>query len=239
VRFEPIQQAACVLALLLMPAGSSLARDLADPYFGEALYQAYQERYFEALERLDAEIVQHRGIDEPELDSLYPVIDHAEFSVGDFELRYRMHQRAGRAIRAVLEADVEDRVRNDAAYRLARIHFQKAQLQDALEALDGIRGPVPEKIRDDIAFLRANVYLAMGRPSDAVEVLRGLQDSNELEGFSTYNLGIALLQDGQHVHARDPGQVEPAPGDPALRSLCVRAGAEIARPGAPGEPVRE
>jgi hypothetical protein len=174
---------------------------LEDAYFGEALYYAYQERYFEALERLDTEIGQHFGVDEPELDSLHPHIDHAEFSVGDFELYYRMHHRAGRAIRAVLEGNVEEPVRNEAAFRLAKIHFQKDQPRDALLALDGISGQIPEEIRDDVNFLRANIYLATDRPSDAVDVLRDLQNSKDLKGFSRYNLGIALLQDGRQEDA--------------------------------------
>ncbi|MFP6629673.1 MAG: tetratricopeptide repeat protein [Myxococcota bacterium] len=191
-----IHRASLVLAALLV-ASAAPAADLADPWFGEALYYAYQEHYFEALERLDTEIAQHYRVDERELDSLHPFIGHAEFSVGDFELYYRMHHRAGRAIRAVLEADVDDLVRNEAAYRLARIHFQKDQSEAALRALDGMRGPVPEAIRGDIEFLRANLYLATGRPTEAVGVLQGLQGSGSLKGFSAYNLGIALLQDGR------------------------------------------
>jgi hypothetical protein len=185
----------------LLPSAPALGRDLRDLHFGEALYQAYQEHYFEALERLDAEIAQHYGVDEPQRDSLEYHIGHAEFSVGDFELYYRMHHRAGRAIKAVLEADVEDPVRNEAAFRLARIHFQKGQPDDALHALEGIHGRIPEEIRDDIEFLRANVYMAIGRPADAVEVLRSMPDSDELRGFSSYNLGIALLQNGREREA--------------------------------------
>jgi tetratricopeptide (TPR) repeat protein len=188
------------IAALALATGAS-GDDLKDLYFGEALYHAHQGHYFEALERLDAEIGQHYGLDEPELDTLHHHIDHAEFSVGDFELHYRMHHRAGRAIRAVLEADVGDEVRNEAAYRLARIHFQKAQPYDALRALEGIEGRVPDDIRDDIEFLRANVYMAVGRPADAVEVLQTLQGSRELAGFSAYNLGIALLQAGEAEEA--------------------------------------
>jgi hypothetical protein len=172
-----------------------------DPFFGEALYHAYQGRYFEALERLDTEIRQHYGVDEPELDSLYPHIDHAEFSVGDFELYYRMHHRAGRAIQAVLNGNVEEPVRNKAAFRLAKIHFQKNQPRDALLALDEINGQVPEEIRGDVNFLRANIYLATGRPADAVDVLEDLTNSKDLNGFSRYNLGIALLQDGRQEEA--------------------------------------
>jgi len=190
-----------LIAVSLLPASSAHGGELKDLYFGEALYCAYQEHYFEALERLDAEIAQHYGVDEPRLDSLHHHIKNAEFDVGDFELRYRMHQRAGRAIKAVLEGDVEEPVRNDAAFRLARIHFQKDQPHDALRVLEGIRGRIPEDIRDDVEFLRANVYMAIGRPSDAVDVLRRLQDSAGLQGFSTYNLGIALLQDGRQEEA--------------------------------------
>lgn len=165
-----------------------------DLYFSEALFYAHQGLWFEALERLDTELGQHYGLDEPELDSLYPLIGDAEFSVGDFELSYRMHHRAGRAITAVLEGNVPEPVRNEAAYRLARIHFQKGQLVEALHALDRIQGEVPEKIRDDVEFLRANVYLATARPDEAAPILKKLQGEDELRGFSEYNLAIAYLQ---------------------------------------------
>jgi tetratricopeptide (TPR) repeat protein len=186
-----------LLLSLLLASSPSLGDELKDLYFGEALYYAHQGHYFEALERLDTEVRQHADIDEPELDTLYYHINDAEFSLGDFELRYRMHHRAGRAIRAVLEGAVDELVRNDAAYRLARIHFQKGQMDDALRALDRIDGRVPDKIRDDIEFLRANVYLAQDKPVESFIVLRRLQDSKSFGGFAAYNLGIAYLQDGQ------------------------------------------
>jgi len=191
---SPSQWLLLGVALAAIAARPTIAADLRDLYFGEALYQAYQGQYFDALERLDAELAQHRHLDEPELDSLQHHIRQADFSVGDFELRYRMHLRAGRAIRAVLEADVDQPVKNEAAFRLARIEFQKGQSEDALHALERIHGTVPEGIKDDIEFLRANVYLALGRPADAVEVLRRLQGTESLKGFAAYNLGIALLQ---------------------------------------------
>jgi tetratricopeptide (TPR) repeat protein len=214
-----------VLGLLLatgLTAGPSHGDELNDLYFGEALYYAHQGLYFEALERLDTEVKQHARIDEPELDTLYSHIDDADFSLGDFELRYRMHHRAGRAITAVLEAAVDDVVRNDAAYRLARIHFQKNQLPEALQALDRIEGEVPESIRDDIEFLRANVFLAEGRPDATIDILEDLQDSDDFGGFASYNLGIAYLQSGRRQDALE--QLDTAgniatddPGELAIR----------------------
>jgi tetratricopeptide (TPR) repeat protein len=189
-----------VLGLLLcasLASSPSRSDELKDLYFGEALYYAHQGYYFDALERLDTEVRQHDDLDEPELDTLFFHINDAEFSLGDFELRYRMHHRAGRAITAVLEGAVDEVVRNDAAYRLARIHFQKGQMDDALQALDRIDGRIPEAIRDDIEFLRANIYLSQGKPAESFDVLRRLQDSQRFGGFASYNLGIAYLQDGQ------------------------------------------
>ena len=198
------------------------ADELKDLYFGEALYYAHQGDFFAALERLDTEVKQHDDVDEPELDTLYYHMDDAEFSLGDFELRYRMHHRAGRAIKAVLEGAVEEVVRNDAAYRLARIHFQKNQMADAMRALERIDGKVPEAIRDDIEFLRANIYLAEGQPADSVAVLKRLQNSDSFGGFAAYNLGIAYLQDGQRQAALEQldraGQF--ASSDPA--ELAIR-----------------
>jgi len=166
----PATRLRCALAMCLL-ARTAAGGDLQDLYYGEALYYAEQGYYFEALERLDTELAQHYTLDEPELDSLEYHIKDANFFVGDFELRYRMHLRAGRAIKAVLEGDVDEEIRNEAAFRLARINFQNDQPEDALLALERIDGRIPDEIRDDVEFLRANVDLAMGKPAEAVTVL--------------------------------------------------------------------
>jgi tetratricopeptide (TPR) repeat protein len=186
------------LGLAARPAAGA---DLRDLHYGEALYHAYQGRYFDALQRLDAELAQYRGLDEPRLDTLHHHIGDAEFSVGDFELNYRMHHRAGRAIEAVLEGAVDEAVRNEAAFRLARIHFQKDQFDEALRALARIEGVVPAEIRADVELLRANIKMATGRPGEAVDVLKQLRTDEGMAGLAAYNFGIALLQDGRPQEA--------------------------------------
>src|SRR5689334_1433890 len=169
------------LALALgLAARPATCGDLKDLYFGEALYHAYQGQYFDALQRLDSELAQYHVYDEPKLDTLHYHINDAEFSVGDFELDYRMHQRAGRAMKAVLEGAVDEAVRNEAAFRLARIHFQKGQLDDAKNALERIHGVVPAEIKDDVEFLRANIEMATGQPGDAAKVLQQVHNDPNL-----------------------------------------------------------
>jgi tetratricopeptide (TPR) repeat protein len=172
-----------------------------DLFFDEAFFHAYQGQYFEAIQRLDTELAQYHRLDEPQLDTLHHDINEAEFSVGDFELDYRMHYKAGRAIKRVLEGAVDEAVRNEAAFRLARIHFQKDQLDDALQALGRIQGTVPAKIKNDVEFLRANIYMATDKPNEAIEVLNHLQNDPSLAGFVAYNLGVALLQAGKKQEA--------------------------------------
>jgi hypothetical protein len=193
-------------------AGTSATKELNDLYFGEALYYAFQGEWFDAISRLDTELEQHYGVDEPELDTLHYHINQAEFDVGDFELAYRMHQRAGRAITAVIEGNVEEPVRNEAIFRLARIYFQKNQPVNAQYAVERIKGVVPENIRDDLDFLRAQILMANGRFAEAAHVLKDLQDEKSLEGFASYNLGIALIKDGKELEGSEyldhTGQIE-------------------------------
>jgi hypothetical protein len=191
------------LALLALSAGPAAlaappaaARDL---YLGEAFFRAQQGEYFDAIARLDTELGQYRRLDEPGLDPLHLQAGHAEFSVGDFELSYRMHQRAGRAIRAVLEGNVPAEVRNEAAYRLARIHFEKGEAASALAAIQRIAGRVPERIRHDEQLLRAQIYIAAGRLADAAVLLQDLKGTPGFEGFAGYNLGVTLIQQGREA----------------------------------------
>src|SRR5437660_1077730 len=63
---SPSQWLLLGVALAAIAARPTIAADLRDLYFGEALYQAYQGQYFDALERLDAELAQHRHLDTPD-----------------------------------------------------------------------------------------------------------------------------------------------------------------------------
>jgi hypothetical protein len=193
-------------------AGTSAPNELKDPYFGEALYYAFQGEWFNAIARLDTELMQHYGVDEPELDTLHYHINQAEFDVGDFELAYRMHQRAGRAIKAVIEGNVEEPVRNEAIFRLARIYFQKDQPVNAQYAVERVKGVVPDNLQGDLNFLRAQILMANGRFAEAANVLKDLQNVKGLEGFASYNLGIALIGDGKELEGRRyldrTGQIE-------------------------------
>ncbi len=207
----------CSAVLLFSAHSAALAADpdlegLKDPYFGEALYYANQGEFFDAIARLDTELKQYYGVDEPQLDQLHYHINEAEFSVGDFELSYRMHSRAGRAIKAVIEGNVDPAVRNEAIYRLARIYFQKEQNINALHTIERIEGEIPKRIANDVAFLKAQIYMVNGKFSEAEDILSSLEGEESHEGFSTYNLGVALFAQGNEeegsLRLEQAGQID-------------------------------
>ena len=188
---EPITLAITVDDAQLAVGG---ATGTAQTSYGEVLYYAYQGKWFEALEQLHTALKNDGGIDEPGRDAIWYEAVDANFSVGDFELNYRMDQRAARVLQAALREPVDEFFHNHAAYRLARLHFRKGQIHDALRALDRISGDVPDDIREDVAFLRASVYLALEWSDPAIPVLEKLLKSKEYGAFAGYNLGIAYLQ---------------------------------------------
>ncbi|MBN1379178.1 MAG: tetratricopeptide repeat protein [Gammaproteobacteria bacterium] len=192
-----------LLTVLLVNAGLALAiwvksDKLEDLYFGEAIYYGYQEAYFDAIVRLDTELAQHYALDQPSLDSLSAHRSEAEFDVGDLELSYRMHQRAGRAIQRVLDAEgVPQSVRNEAAYRLARIYYAKGYYINAAHALDLIGGEVSKPLAERADLLRGQVQMTQMNYKQAIKLLKPLRKSSELNGYAAFNLGVAYLRDGQ------------------------------------------
>lgn len=190
-----------MMAGLFLLVGAPLAEasrqaPLKDLYFGEALYYAHQEEYFDAIVRLDTELGQHYSLDEPELGSLSYHLGQAEFYVGDIELSYRMHKRAGHAIKTVIDGDVDEATRNFATYRLAKIYFQKNQYLSAQHAIEELQGDIAENHRADTQFLRGQIYMANGRFEDAIETLAEIRKEKSVQGFASYNLGIALIAAG-------------------------------------------
>lgn len=193
--------ASLLIAAPAPAAGMAAPDDMKYVYaYGDAFYYAYQGEWFEAIARFDAaQLAQSRWPDGPEAGA--PSIRTGR-AAGNFELNYRMDHRAGRAIEAAIESTVWDGPRNEAVFRLARMYFQKDQPENALHAVERVRGAVPEAIRSDLAFLRANIFMANGRSAEAVAILKDLQGEKRLEGFSSYNLGIALLRTGDEQGGR-------------------------------------
>jgi Flp pilus assembly protein TadD len=60
-----------------------------------------------------------------------------------------------------------------------------------------LRGKEPETFETDVAYLRALASIDTGQFGEAVKLLQKLKKEPSLKGYVAYNLGIALIQNGQ------------------------------------------
>jgi len=177
------------------------APELKDIFYGESLFYAFQDKHFDAISKLDAELGQFYALDNPSLDPFNQHLNHAEFSIGSFELAYRMHQRAGRAIKSIMESSLNQKIRNEAAYRLAQIYYRKNSPGNALDILENIHGDMAEDLRVDEIYLRAQVYISTGKFTEAIKLLKSIEKEEKYKGFILYNLGIAYIQNDEEEKA--------------------------------------
>ena len=176
-----IELALVLAALLVVVADSAHAADGAEKPLrsrgsGRRSSTRYQDRYFEALQHLDAEIAQHYRVDERELDSLHLL--HRPRRVLGRRPRALLPDASARGTRRARRSRGGRRATRCATrrpIRLARIHFQKGQPEAALHAAR--RACAARYLRDDPRRLShtcaANLYLATGQAAEAVDVLRG------------------------------------------------------------------
>ncbi len=182
-------------------AADPAPRPLHDLYFGAALFDAYSGHYFDAIARLDTELAQYYALDDPSQDTFSDHREEAELFIGDLELDYRMQSKVGRAMTRLLNKSVHESIRNRAAYRLARIAYQKGEYPDVLELLARITAAAPHDLQVDADLLKGEALIALHRDDEAMDVLRKIENEKRVAAYAALNLGIAAMQDNKPVQA--------------------------------------
>jgi hypothetical protein len=211
--------AAAVLAVLVLPAQ---AEDVAPPtairdlYYGEALFQFYQDKHFDALTHLLAARSEGR-VSNHEAES--------ELLLGGLYLNYGQHIRAEEIFNRLLTEAVAPPVRDRAWFYLGKVRYQRGLNEDALAAFARISGALPESLAAELPMLQAQSLMALERFDEAATLLDGWQGSDGWLPYARYNLGVAFvrlnrLDDG----ARQLDQVgQSSPASPELLDLRDKA----------------
>jgi hypothetical protein len=182
------------MAILLLVSGGVLAsgsgepREVKDPHYGEVLFYFYQQKYFSALGQLMA--AQHF--------SKMPRHEHeAELLRGGMLLSYGQHVEAGRIFEQLIKAGAPPAVRNRAWFYLAKVRYQRGYLAEAEQALALIDGTLPGELEDERQILHAILLMNRQQYRQATELLSGLRSRSDWLQYGRYNLGIALIKDGE------------------------------------------
>lgn len=163
------------------PVSGSVVRDL---YYGETLFQFYQDEHFDALTHLL--VARDSGrVSNHEAES--------ELLLGGLYLHYGQHIRAEQIFSRLLQDSSEPEVRNRAWFYLGKVRYQRSLYAEALDAFDRVAGALPANLDAELPMLKAQAYLALGRFDAAVALLDGWQGPESWVAYARYNLGVALL----------------------------------------------
>jgi tetratricopeptide (TPR) repeat protein len=196
-------------ALLLPPAIALAADDgepvtIEDPLYGEVLFYFYQEDYFPAIVRLLA--AQSRG-------DLGVHTEQSELLLGGMYLSYGHHLEAARIFERLLADNSNPEIRDRTWFFLAKIWKQRGYLDEAQEALNRIQGNLPDNLAREAQMLQAQIYIDSGNYDQAISLLQNWKGRTEWARYAKFNLGVALVRDGQVDRAaeilEDLGEMNP------------------------------
>ncbi len=130
--------------------------------YGDVLFHFFQDDYFEAIVRLEAN---------RDFERLSHHAAEAELLSGGLYLSLGLHTEAERIFDRLLAGPVAPSVRDRARFYLARIGYQRGYYEAALRNLGLIEQPLAGKLEPERRLLEANVLMSLGRYAEAAERL--------------------------------------------------------------------
>jgi hypothetical protein len=198
------------------PATELTAQPVRDLHYGDVLFHYYQDDYFESIVRLEVS---------RDFGRLPNQAAEAELLAGGLYLSLGLHTEATKIFGRLLDGSVPVAIADRAHFYLARIGYQRGYFDEASQSLAQIKGALPGDLEAERKLLSANVLMAQGRYADAAASLRGWDDDSMASRYGLFNLGVALVRNGETVAGdgilADVGQ-RPA-ADEEARSLKDRA----------------
>lgn len=178
---------ACAAGSVAHAADAGQPKAIQDPYYGDALFQFFQDRYFTAITGLMAS--QH-------FNRVPQHADEAELLRGGMLLSYGMHREAGEVFARLIDQTATPAVRDRAWFYLAKIRYQRGFIDQAEAAMQRIENHLPPPLQEDRVLLQGQLLMARGDYAGAAAVLDALAKDSKVGTYARYNLGIALVRSG-------------------------------------------
>ncbi len=225
---RPVRRLLAASALLVCAAASAAppkpwpvpanekALPVEAPYYGDALFHFFQDRYFTSITTLMAS--QH-------FDRVAAHRDEAEVLRGGMLLSYGLHKEAGEIFARLIEQGASPAVRDRAWFYLAKIRYQRGFLAEAEDAIARIENHLPPALAEDLLLLQSNLMMARGDYAGAAELLQGVAKESPIGQYARFNLGVALVKSGQEeAGSKLLDEIGLAPAaDEEMRSLRDKA----------------
>lgn len=169
------------------PLGREEKRYLA---FGEAMYDYYSGRKFNALTRL---LVNRQQGLFGQGDT-----DYAELLMGELYLTLGLPGKAETLFDKLLAKDLLQQTRAQTWFQKGVLHYEQGERGKAIEVLesDNIKG-LPQRLQSRRSLMLANLYMGRENFASALEYLYDIPDDTQQGAYANYNMGVAMIRSGQ------------------------------------------
>nr|WP_306663238.1 hypothetical protein [Saccharophagus degradans] len=155
--------------------------------YGVVLFDYFQQDYFYAL-------VEHEYTSE--IGNTIALDTEGEMLSGGMMVSYGMPDEAERNLAALVNSATKDTVRNRIWYYLAKLHYNKSQLDQAYAALDRISGDVDPELHFDYHYLATLIRNDGSHTQEQKEALKPLSKNNPAYPYLLFNFAIGHLNSG-------------------------------------------
>ncbi|MCU7937168.1 MAG: hypothetical protein KZQ99_20230 [Candidatus Thiodiazotropha sp. (ex Dulcina madagascariensis)] len=165
-------------------------QQLRDLHYGEALFQLYQQNYFQAIVRLLS--ARKQGL-------MQAYEDEPELLLGGLYLAYGMPDRAETLFNRVLKQTATREVQNRAWLQLGKSRHRRGDMQAAKSALGRVGEDLALEASDEKHHLTGLIDLIQNDETQAISDLGKISGESEWSLYGRFNQAIAHLRSNQQA----------------------------------------
>lgn len=165
-------------------------QQLRDLHYGEALFQLYQQNYFQAIVRLLS--ARKQGL-------MQAYEDEPELLLGGLYLAYGMPDRAETLFNRVLKQTATREVQNRAWLQLGKSRHRRGDMQAAKSALGRVGEDLALEASDEKHHLTGLIDLIQNDETQAISDLGKISGKSEWSLYGRFNQAIAHLRSNQQA----------------------------------------
>jgi tetratricopeptide (TPR) repeat protein len=183
-----------VTLLAVLTTAPTMAAGVKDLKYGGILFDYYQQDYFQALVGYEyakaTNELTHHG-------------DEARLLQGGMTLSYGLPDEAQRIFKKLLNDNVPQETRNKAWFYLAKLYYQKGEINSAARNLGRIKGSVPRDIAEEFNYLATLINIKNSHLDVAARALKFVGKNSVYEPYLLFNLAISQLSSGETQACRE------------------------------------
>lgn len=176
------------LVLLLFAPLSVMANTDKDLKYGTILFDYYQQDYFSALVGYEYAKA---------TDDLQRNASEARLLQGGMTLSYGLPDEAKLIFDELLEYETDSITANKAWYYLAKLYYNKGEVNQAATSLARINGKVPNDIAEEFNYLATLINIKNKHLKTVEESLSSVSKNSPYEPYLIFNLAISQLRNEQ------------------------------------------